>query len=369
MTRMNQPGSREIQIRFQNLIAVSVTILLGFFSIATTASADPKIRCGSPTKSDGKVTITITLQRGDETHIIVMRDIMFNQGYPPADKANFIAELITQGEDPNHTWITATHADGSDEVQLHGENGWSIAGHAIGQDGTGEPDWVTYDGISTGSEGLCSLSGTATGTSPQGGPGMVGIQAFGAHAQLATPPGMPAQVVEAMLMQQLMSQGVPVRWAQPGDFVGPFSGMQHDESVLFISPPNANSLGALYDAVADDGLQLDLMAIADPPDPASRVAPASGVQSLRLEVSPSVFSLGPVAIRYASPSRAGLVRLTAHDALGRCLGLLFEGSAGGAGSLRWDGRDQDHRPLPGGVYFLRLETPNGTMVRRVTRIR
>jgi hypothetical protein len=363
MTRSSQPRTRWIR----NQARLGVAALLGLVFLTATASADPKLRCGSPTKSDGLVTITIILQKGDETHTIVIRDVSFNQGYPAADKAEFIAQFITQGEDPNHTYITATHAEGSDEVQLHGENDWSIAGHAIGQDGTGEPDWLTYDGASTGAEALCSLSGTATGTSPLGGPGLVGIQAFGGQAMVATAPGMPAQAVESMLLQQLMSQGIPARWAQANDFTGSFLGMEHDALVLFIAPPTAGAIGTLFESVADEGLQLDILAVADPPDPTSKVVSMSRGPRLRLDVCPSVFSDGLVSIRYDSGSRGRFARITAHDLLGRCLGTLLLDPAGGAGTLTWDGSTLDHRPLPAGVYFLRLETAGETTVRRVVR--
>jgi hypothetical protein len=366
MTRTLRPMTR----RIRNLTVLGLAALLGLVSFITTAGADPKIKCGSPTKSGGFVTITITLQKGgEEPHVIVMRDISFGRGYPAADKAAFVAALITMVEDPNGEFITATHADGSDEVELHGQHGWTIAGHAIGPDGTGEPDWVAYDGASTGAEALCSLSGTATGTSPLGGQGVVGIQAFGWQAHLSTSPGMPAQFVESMLMQQLQSQGVPVRWAQPGDFQGTFRAMGHDEMVLFITSPDPNAPTSLFNIVADDGLQLDLMALAGPPDSPSGVVPVSGSPVLRLDVAPSVFSTGPVSVQYDSGSRAGLVRITAHDVMGRSLGTLFEGSAGHTGTFVWDGRDRDHQPLAGGAYFLRMETPNGTTVRRVTRAR
>jgi hypothetical protein len=355
--------------RIRNLTALTLAILLGLVWIAGPASADPKIKCGSPTKGDGRVTIVITLQKGGETHDIILRDIFFPEGYPAADKAGFIAGLITQLDDPNHERITATHADGSDEVQLHCENGWTINGNSIGQDGTGEPDWVAYDGSSAGGEALCSLSGVATGVSPMGGQGIVGIQAFGAQAHLSTSPGMPAQLVESMLMQQLQSQGLPVRWAQPGDFNGPFHAMQHDDAVLFILPPGANAPGSIFEMVADNGLQLDLMALAAPPDPASGVGPVSGAPGLRLEVAPSVFSTGSISIRYASGSPGGTVRIAAYDVRGRDLGVLFEGPPGSAGALAWDGRDGSRRTLPDGVYFLRLETSGGTVVRRVTRVR
>jgi hypothetical protein len=369
---MNRRGRRSGR-RPLSLVALPFVSLLCLVAFVGTAHATPRLRCGSPTKR-GYVDVVINLKKGGENTSIVMRDIYFPTGTPAADKASFIADLINLLDHETH--IHADHANGSSDIELFGLYDWEVSGHIINQDGTGEPDWLAYDGSSAGGEALCSLSGTATGTSPTGGQGVAGIQAFGAQAQVTTQPGMPAQVVEQMLMQQFQSQNVPVRWAVPQDFTGPFANILHDESVLVIGSPNENAPGYITNVVLDDGLALDVMAIADPSEPTSEVpSVGAGLAPLRLEVSPSVFSSGTVTVRYSSDAAegtrggGGIARLTAIDVTGRSIATLFERAVGGAGTVSWDGTDQYNRPIPAGVYFLRLETPSGAVVSRVTRVR
>jgi len=342
--------------------------LLGVAAIVHAAGADPKITCGSPTKS-GYVNISINLKKGGVPHQILLEDIIFAPGTSGADKAAFISDLITMVLDPNGDYIVPEHAEGSSDVVLHPQNGWEIIGHGIMQDGTGEPDWVAYDGAATGGPALCSVSGTATGTSPTGGEAYVGIEAFGIPARCATSAGMPAQVVEGILMQQLQAQGVGVRWAQASDFEGPFEGMIHDDMVLFMEAGRGGIPVSIFESVADEGLQLDLAALAGPSGAPSSVGSLADVQGLRFEAIPTVFSGGPVSLRYSSARDPGSVRITVHDVTGRLVASLFQGPAGTGGTLQWDARDDAGRALPGGVYFLRFATPRGAQALRLTRVR
>ena len=68
-------------------------------------------------------------------------------------------------------------------------------------------------------------------------------------------------------------------------------------------------------------------------------------------------------------------RLTVHDALGRRVRTLVEGPRpAGSSVATWDGRNDSGNPVAGGIYFLRLDTPDldlpeGSTTNKVTLIR
>ena len=60
------------------------------------------------------------------------------------------------------------------------------------------------------------------------------------------------------------------------------------------------------------------------------------------------------------------VRLAAFDILGRRVQTLYEGSASaGVHHLDWSASSSSGGRLQAGVYFIRLEVGEGTLVRRV----
>lgn len=66
----------------------------------------------------------------------------------------------------------------------------------------------------------------------------------------------------------------------------------------------------------------------------------------------------------------GLVRLTVHDTGGRRLALLVEGSRGaGFNRVEWDGHGDSGRPLPAGIYFVRLEIPAAAYTSKLVLVR
>lgn len=89
----------------------------------------------------------------------------------------------------------------------------------------------------------------------------------------------------------------------------------------------------------------------------------------QLAVAPNPAS-GPSNLTYSLPGPAGITPLnvSVHDVAGRLVRALFAGDAARSGELTWDGTGDGGRPLPRGVYFLRLTTPDATMVRRIVRI-
>jgi hypothetical protein len=73
----------------------------------------------------------------------------------------------------------------------------------------------------------------------------------------------------------------------------------------------------------------------------------------------------PVRVEYSLPRRMP-VRVLVMDAAGRLEKELFSGRPpGGAGELKWDGRNARGRDVPEGIYFVRLETPGFEVGRKV----
>ncbi len=69
-------------------------------------------------------------------------------------------------------------------------------------------------------------------------------------------------------------------------------------------------------------------------------------------------------------ARAEGVRLTVHDATGRRVRQLWSGRAeAGDQRVEWDGRGEDGREVPAGVYLARLEREGASVTTRVLRIR
>ncbi|MFB3909103.1 MAG: C25 family cysteine peptidase [Candidatus Eisenbacteria bacterium] len=75
------------------------------------------------------------------------------------------------------------------------------------------------------------------------------------------------------------------------------------------------------------------------------------------------------AIRFAI-ARAMAARLEVVDVSGRVVRRLVDGPvAAGSHTIYFDGRDGAGRPLPSGVYFVRLDTPDALSVRTVTLLK
>jgi len=99
----------------------------------------------------------------------------------------------------------------------------------------------------------------------------------------------------------------------------------------------------------------------------------AAVATPKLDVGPNPFGNEPLTLHYALPASAGsagTVRLQVHDVAGRLVRTLLDQpvAGGSSGTLRWDGRTAEGRPLAAGVYFLRLVGASGAAVRQVVRI-
>ncbi|MCB1184310.1 hypothetical protein KDM41_12815, partial [bacterium] len=78
---------------------------------------------------------------------------------------------------------------------------------------------------------------------------------------------------------------------------------------------------------------------------------------------------GDVTFGFALP-RAGHARLRVYDVAGRLVRTLIDGDVvAGAGARVWDGRADDGHPVAGGVYFFRLESPDGARTRKMILVR
>jgi len=77
-------------------------------------------------------------------------------------------------------------------------------------------------------------------------------------------------------------------------------------------------------------------------------------------------STGPALIRYQIAPPGGHVRIVVFDAAGRLVRTLVDQDLPpGFYSAQWDGRRDDGRPLPCGVYFYQLKAPGYTSSRRM----
>jgi len=94
-------------------------------------------------------------------------------------------------------------------------------------------------------------------------------------------------------------------------------------------------------------------------------APEDGPWAIGLgENYPNPFSMG-TTIRYALPGRGGRVDLTIYDVRGRRVRTLVSRDlADGVHEAYWDGRGEDGRSVPSGIYFYRLRTAHGTVQRK-----
>jgi len=71
-----------------------------------------------------------------------------------------------------------------------------------------------------------------------------------------------------------------------------------------------------------------------------------------------------------SLAAGGPVRLAIHDARGRLVRILVDGTlAAGSHVVAWDGRDGGGRPVASGIYLARLETSHGADVVKMTLAR
>ncbi len=98
-----------------------------------------------------------------------------------------------------------------------------------------------------------------------------------------------------------------------------------------------------------------------------RVTPTAPTLTLA-PATPNPFN-PQTTIAYAV-AQAGPVSLVVYDLAGRRVATLVdEARPAGPGSVVWDGRDDAGRAMPAGIYAVRLATPTGTRVQKVTMLK
>jgi hypothetical protein len=98
-----------------------------------------------------------------------------------------------------------------------------------------------------------------------------------------------------------------------------------------------------------------------PPDPASVSEPMPASTAL-LWANPNPFAaLTRLSFNVSPHSATGPVHLTLVDASGRVVrDLIHRSLTPGLQQASWDGRDDNGRPVPAGMYFVRLQSLDGT---------
>ncbi len=249
------------------------------------------------------------------------------------------------------------------------QNGWRVEGVTVTQDDSWEPHLISLSVPLPYQEAFCSLAGSASGVDVHGlvGAGFVRLTVGGMTITQPTQPGMPAAIVEQMLIGQLNQAGIPARFATPSDFAGGYETLPHDSQVIWFPVPDTTGFG---EEITDAGLSLDLAAALDGNLGSLSDAPSSvGMSELRLDVCPSLYARDGVSVRYAARSERGRIRVDIFDVAGRSVRSLLEDSPVTSGTLSWNGRDDGNASLPAGVYFVRLATAQGNLVRRVVHVR
>jgi len=85
-------------------------------------------------------------------------------------------------------------------------------------------------------------------------------------------------------------------------------------------------------------------------------------------VAPNPFTTS-TRILYAATTPVS-TRLSIYDVSGRCVRMLERGgSAAGQYQVEWDGRDDDGRAVPAGIYLVRVSVSEGSTLTRVMMIR
>jgi hypothetical protein len=327
--------------------------------------AEPGVICGQPTKS-GNVTMNVVVKRpGDLRATTVAVTLAVDSTWSAEDKATafWVAFAATKADTvlPSHSIAT---------VGFVGQNGWTVIGTGMANDGSQEPDQIVSSAGPADQEALCSLSGRASGYAADGSPGSFRVTISGRTVVLSTFPGMAAEVLEQQLIGRLNGMGVQARFATEADFADGLETLPHDESVVWMKP---SDMTGFEEELNDTGLLMQLAMLLDTrPVAATNVSvrpPGSGVE---LSARPSVFSGGSVQMRYSLGHGGRYGEISVFDATGRRLWRREVGQGtveAATGVLSWDGRDDRATSVPNGVYFVRLMSGPVVAMTRVVRVR
>ena len=99
------------------------------------------------------------------------------------------------------------------------------------------------------------------------------------------------------------------------------------------------------------------------------MAQASPAAALLQASVPNPFTVS-TEIAYALPQAAAHLELGVYDVSGRKVATLAQGTElAGRHVVRWDGRNASGRPLPAGIYFVRLDLPGHQEARKIVLAR
>jgi hypothetical protein len=132
-------------------------------------------------------------------------------------------------------------------------------------------------------------------------------------------------------------------------------------------PQPASARGALFRSGTGETFFLDTQAPISGSTSVAEIVSAGAELELRA-LEPNPFA-NDTRIRF-SRARPGATRLSVVDVTGRSLRILLDGvSPAGSHTVRWDGRDNQGRPVASGVYFVRLEDGSHVRTAKLTRLR
>jgi len=98
----------------------------------------------------------------------------------------------------------------------------------------------------------------------------------------------------------------------------------------------------------------------------TEIPPSSGIRLLGAAPNP----FNPSTEIHYELERAARVSLTVYDLEGRLLRVLLEGDlAAGSGSVKWDGRDGNGRPLSSGIYLIDLKGRDGRQTQKLVLLK
>ena len=116
-------------------------------------------------------------------------------------------------------------------------------------------------------------------------------------------------------------------------------------------------------------IQIDKAVRASVSGPGGHAAAALGREPLGVRITSGNPARGEATISFRT-ARAGPVAARVYDARGTLVRTLTrEERPAGEQSLRWDGRDAGGAPAASGVYFIRVDTAEGTSVRKLAYLR
>ena len=115
----------------------------------------------------------------------------------------------------------------------------------------------------------------------------------------------------------------------------------------------------------------DDVTILEPDDRSLAAALDEAASALRLErPTPNPFRMLTHIAYTLDTDRPSPVRIVVHDLAGRAVRVLTDGvQAPGSYELSWDGRADDGRVMPGGVYFVHASTGSRLLQSRLTLLR